>query len=127
MAEQSTPIIVFLELQYDSGVQRYCTADDTTVWDGKTWTGGAGILSISTKESRTNGDAPTWEVTFSGLPVALVSQALQEPVYNRPWSLWVNQYAMTPTGRTFVATLHADTGVMDSIEVQDDAADLLAS
>lgn len=125
MAEASRIVIVFVELGYDSGTQRYCTADDTVVWNGSSWIGAARILDVSSKDPKNTAEATSWELTFSGIPVAIVSQALQEPVYGRPWRLWVNEYAAGVSGRTFVQTLHSDAGVIDSVELQDDAADLL--
>jgi hypothetical protein len=125
MAEATRIPILFIELGYDSGTQRYCTADDAVTWNGQTWIGAARILDVSTKDARQSTEATSWELTFSGIPVAIVSQALQEPVSGRPWRLWVNEYAPGASGRTFVQTLHSDAGVFDSVELQDDAADLL--
>ena len=124
MAEAARIVILFVELAYDSGTQRYCTADDAVTWNGQTWIGAARILNVSAKDAKSTAEATSWELTFSGIPVAIVSQALQEPVYGRGWRLWVNEYAAGVSGRTFVATLHSDAGVIDSVELQDDAADL---
>ncbi len=124
MAEASRIVILFVELAYDSGTQRYCTADDTVTWNGQTWIGAARILDVSAKDAKNSTEATNWELTFSGIPVAIVSQALQEPVYGRAWRLWVNEYAAGVSGRTFLQTLHSDAGVIDSVELQDDAADL---
>jgi len=122
--EASRIVILFVELAYDSGTQRYCTADDTVTWNGQTWIGAARILDVSPKDAKNTAEATSWELTFSGVPVVIVSQALQEPVYGRAWRLWVNEYAASVSGRTFVQTLHSDAGVIDSVELQDDAADL---
>jgi hypothetical protein len=124
MAESSRIVILFVELAYDSGTQRYCTADDTVTWNGQTWIGAARILDVSAKDAKNTAEGTSWELTFSGVPVVIVSQALQEPVYGRAWRLWVNEYAASVSGRTFVQTLHSDAGVIDSVELQDDAADL---
>jgi len=124
MAESSRIVILFVELSYDSGTQRYCTADDTVIWDGKAWVGAARILDVSAKNAKTGTEATSWELTFSGVPVAIVSQALQEPVYGRAWKLWLNEFEFFNSGREFLNTLHSDAGVIDSVELQDDAAGL---
>ena len=121
MAEATRVLIAFLELGFDSGTQRYCTADETVVWAGQNWIGGSRFLSISPKATKTSAEATTWEVAFSAIPVVIVSQALQEPISGRPWRMWLNEYTQ---GRTFVATLHQDAGLLDTAELQDDEGTL---
>jgi hypothetical protein len=121
MADEARVLIAFMELAFDSGVQRYCTADATITWNGQEWIGGARFLNIGTKNHRSSTEATSWDVEFSALPVALVAQALLEPVRGRRWALWINEYVYTPEARTFVQTLHVDAGLMDTGNLQDDA------
>lgn len=117
MATATRVVIAFLEMAFDSGTQRYCTSSADTTWDGKTWTGGARFLTIAPKKQTVTAEAAEWEVTFSAIPIVLVSQALQEPIGGRPWRLWVVEFSES---MAVVGVLHADAGIMDTASLEDD-------
>jgi hypothetical protein len=121
VATATRVIIAFVELAFDSGVQRYCTSSANTTWNGSTWIGGARFLSIAPKKSTTTAEATEWELTFSAIPIVLVSQALQEPIGGRAWRMWVNEFSES---MAFVATLHSDAGIMDTASLEDDEGTL---
>lgn len=76
----------------DSQYLRLFTGIGQIVWDGKTWTGGGQLLTISSIKETKSLEAVGWKVSVSGLPTANRSLALQSMRKNRPGRLWLGLY-----------------------------------
>lgn len=85
--------VLFFEGEYESaGVPaflRLFTGIGQFSWDGKTWTGGRELLSISPIRETTSLQAVGFSVRVSGLDSAKLSIALQSMRKNRPGKLWL--------------------------------------
>ncbi len=107
--------VLFFEGEYVSGgaaaYLRLFTGIGTLSWDGKTWTGGRDLLSITPiKESR-DLVAIGFAVRMSGLPAAKLSIALQSMRKNKPGKLWLGFFEPDYIDFDFTeATLQAKVG-----------------
>lgn len=85
--------VIFFEGEYDSsGTAAYLrlfTGVGTLSWDGKTWTGGRDLLSITPIRETTHVQAIGFSVTVSGLPADKLATALASMRQNKPGRLWL--------------------------------------
>ncbi len=114
-------LVVFVELQFASGTQRYTTYPVDIDWDGHTWIGRGALIEVAPKRYNEAMEATSWSVTLSGLPVELVAQGLRENIAWRQWAFWIVRYAEDMSSPTVV---HSDGGIMSHAEISDTEATL---
>jgi hypothetical protein len=87
-------------------------------WDGKTWTGGGKLLSISVISETSGVRAVGFQVTVSGIPSAHISLALQSVQRNRPGRLWLALF--DAAGAVIADPYLLKRGRFNMIPIQDD-------
>ena len=87
--------VLFVEFQFASGTQRYCTANHTVPWLGQEW---VGLGQLADVEEIREGDqlvATGVRFTLAGVSSAIVSLALGEDIQGRRCRVW---YAFLDAG-----------------------------
>lgn len=82
------PAVLF-EGEFATGTLNLWSGLGSLSWNGKTWTGAGNLLSLSEIAEKTEIEAVGFSVGLSGLPVALISIALQSVRQGRPGTLWL--------------------------------------
>lgn len=95
----------FVQLDFDSGTQRYTTLPYTTTWNGYTWTGTGSLASISEIRESEALVAAGVKIVLSGVPSALIALALSENIQSRDCTIWF-------------AALGADNQVQDTPPIE---------
>jgi len=84
----AVPMLVLVEIDYDSGTARYCTAPFNLSWNGQTWLG-VGALGAVDAVAETGGvEVKTIGVQLSGINPANIAVALAEPYQGRAFKLY---------------------------------------
>lgn len=82
-------IIFFIKSVWDSGTVYLWTGYEDISWDGQTWTGAGHLVGISNVTETSELRASGMDFTLSGIPSALLSQALDDARQGNEVSLWV--------------------------------------
>lgn len=90
-----TPIM-FVRVVLDSRTDRYCTASDDVDWDGFTWRGLSGMVSIEPIEEADDLVARGLRFTIAGLTAAQTAAFFLDQVQGRPVTCWFG--AIGPAG-----------------------------
>jgi hypothetical protein len=88
-ASPAAGTVAFVELQFTSGTNRFCTAGQSMEWDGFTWTGVGALASIEPIRETASTEANGLRLFLNGVSTALISLALSEQVQGRPAKMWV--------------------------------------
>lgn len=93
LTEATLRPVLFFEGEYVSGSDtvylRLFSGVGTLSWDGKTWTGGGGLLSITPIKETRGLTAVGFAVRLSGLPADRLAIYLAAVRKNRPGRLWL--------------------------------------
>jgi len=81
--------VAFVEVDWLSGTQRYCTAGAPMSWSGQDWMALGNLVAISEIEETEAVAATGIALTLSGVPTSLLSLALSEHIQGRPLRIWV--------------------------------------
>ena len=77
-----------LEFVFDSGTLRLWTGLGELTANGEVWTGGAGVISISTSSETVDLSANSVQVGLNGLDQSVLAISLLENYRNRPFRLY---------------------------------------
>lgn len=97
---------------------RLWTGVGTLSWDGKSWTGGGGLLSISAIGESSRVQAIGFEVSMSGQDTTKVSLALQSVRKNRDGKLWLALF--DAAGAVIADPYLLKRGLFSQIPIRDD-------
>ncbi|MEX2450086.1 MAG: hypothetical protein WD407_04455 [Rhodospirillales bacterium] len=93
-AKVKTPV-VFLEGEFNGGsgedsvyVERLWSGPAPIEWDGKTWLGAGGLLSVSPAGETSELRAAQFAVGLSGIPVDRIARVLGAVRKNKPGRVW---------------------------------------
>lgn len=111
--------ILFVQADFDSGTQRYCTAGATVAWNGQNWLGTGGLISIDPIKESTSVESVGLRVTMSGVPSSMVSLALSETIQGRAITIWVD--AMDASGVPIASPPQIYAGRMDTMVIDESA------
>lgn len=84
----NVPLIVFVELAFDSGTVRVTNAAYNQTWNGSTWIGLARLGGIDPIEEGAGVQANAIGLRLSGVPTDMVSIALGEHYQGRRCRIW---------------------------------------
>lgn len=108
--------LIFAELDFDSGTERYTSAGMDLSWNGYTWKGLGGLASISEIRESTTLEAIGVRLSLSGVPTAMISLALQDNPQGRVATLWLAVF--DSDAGTLVDTPMAEyVGRMDVLQI----------
>ena len=108
--------VVFAELQFRTGIQRYCTAGHDLVWNSYTWKGLGGVVSIEPIQESAEIKSIGVRLSLSGVPVAMRSLALNEKPQGTFAKLWVAVYDES-VGALVGTPMAEYVGRMDTLEL----------
>ncbi len=80
--------VVFIELAFDSGTVRLCSAGHDMQWGGYTWQGGARFCSMEPVEETASPVASALGLRLSGIEPGYISRILSEHYQGRPARIW---------------------------------------
>jgi hypothetical protein len=108
MDSGSAPLVLFIEMLLSTPL-RLNTSAVNIDWNTYTWTG-AGALGSVEEVVDEAGKQQGLRFVLSGVPTTLLSVALQEPIRNKPCTLWLGildpvTYALLDAPRVWAGTL----------------------
>lgn len=106
-----------LEFDFDSGAARLWTGLGELIADGETWTGGAGVIGISTSSETVDLSANNVTITLNGLDSSILTIALAEPYRNRPFTLYLG--CLDEDNQSVGSMYQLFSGRMDTMSVED--------
>lgn len=82
-------LIGFFEGEFATGPVRLWTGHGDRIWDGKTWSGGGDLLSVSAIEETNGITANGVTVSLSGISVDMITLAINEARQGAAGRIWV--------------------------------------
>lgn len=110
-----------VRLDLDTGALRFATAGHDVYWDSATWTGAGALGSIEAISEGLDLEARGVRLSLSGIPTALVSAALSEPVQGRRLRIWLATFDTTTNAILADPALEWD-GRIDQMQIVDGVA-----
>lgn len=80
--------IVLVEVEFSSGTINVWSGTGSLSWDSKTWLGVGELGKVSTIKETSEIRADNFVLELSGIPSALVGQALDDVRYGKPATIW---------------------------------------
>jgi hypothetical protein len=115
LAQPSITPLLFVELDFASGLVRLCTAGSTVPWNGSDWLGVGLLGTVDTIRENTSLEATGLRLALSGLDPAVLAIALQESYQGRPARVWLG--LLNASGALVADPLLLMSARMDSMEV----------
>jgi hypothetical protein len=109
---------IFFEGAFPSGMVRIWTGSGPLDWDGKSWTGVGVLLGLGALEETSDVVAAGTTVSLSGVPLDLVSLAIDEARQGLPGRIWFA--LLTPERKVIADPVQAFSGRLDVPELQED-------
>lgn len=106
-------VAMFVEMLLTSPL-RLNTSAMSISWNSQTWTG-TGTLGAIEEIDDAPSDQKGLRFTLSGVPSAMLSVALSEPVRNKPCTLWLG--ILDPTTHAVLDAVQAWAGTLDTMTV----------
>ena len=116
LASSHVQFIAFIECDFLSGVQRYTTCGYSLNWNGYSWLGLGGIVSISEIKETAELEAVGVKLEISGAPLATLSLALQEKPQGRSAKIWFAVFD-SDTGLLVDSPMAEYVGRMDTLSI----------
>jgi len=110
-----------VRLDLDTGALRLTTAGHDLYHDTATWTGAGALGSIEAISEGLNLEARGIRLGLSGIPTAIVSAALSEPVQGRRLRIWLAAFSTTTNAILADPVLEWD-GRIDTMQIIDGGA-----
>lgn len=109
--------LLFVQADFSSGTQRYCTAGASITWDSQTWLGTGGLVNIDPIREASGVEAVGLRLTMSGVPSALISLALGETIQGRALTIWA---AVLDASNAVVSSpVQVFAGRMDTMTIEE--------
>jgi hypothetical protein len=94
----NVPLLVLVELQFETGTVRCCNAGYNFEYGGNTWTGLGNLGGISAVAEGEQLEMYGITLTLSGVPPEMIALALSSGYQGRPATIWLapltNSYAL---------------------------------
>ena len=110
-------LILFFEGAFASGWVRLWTGLGELDWNGETWLGAGSLLGIGTVEETQQVVANGTTVSLSGVPLEMVSLAIDDARQGKPGRVWIG--LLTEAGEIIADPVQAFTGRLDVPEIAD--------
>lgn len=118
--------LLMAEMYFDSATVYIWSGYGDLIWNANTYIGGGNLVGVSAIEESEDLEANGITCTLSGVPLDLISIALNEPTRQRPFRMYLACVDETPdsAGTTDPKALIASpyrcfTGLMDVMEISD--------
>jgi hypothetical protein len=89
LAADNVPLLIFTELDFESGMVRLCNAEYTFSWNGYDWLGLGRMGSIDVIQEGADLQPYGISLSITGIDSANVSTALNEQYQNRACRIWL--------------------------------------
>jgi hypothetical protein len=110
------PLVIFIEIDFVSGIQRYTTCGHDLTWNAHTWKGLGGIVSMDSIRESSSLEAIGFKLSLSGVPNAMISLALQEKTQGRACRVYIGCF--DSDNGVLIGTPFADySGRLDTLEI----------
>lgn len=87
-AGENVPLLLFAQLEFDSGTTRVTNCAYDVTWNGYTWTGVGALGSIDAVQEGADLQAYGLALKLSGIPTAQLAIALDEDYQGRAATIW---------------------------------------
>ncbi len=120
LAEQDLRPAILFEGAFPSGMVRIWTGVGSVEWDDKVWTGVGVLLGLGALEETSDVVAAGTTVSLSGVPLDLISLAIEEAQQGSPGRIWL---ALLTEDRQIIADpVQAFSGRLDVPEIAEDGS-----
>jgi hypothetical protein len=123
LAEAHVDAFPLIELQFASGTDYLCGLDHAVTWNGNTYIGTAGVMSIQSMQE-TAGTAQGLQIQISAAPTANLALALNERVQGRPIIL---RLAVIDASGAVQVDPNVWAGLMDTMPIDDSGSNPVIS
>lgn len=120
LAADNVGIVIFVEMLFDSGAVRVCTAGYNFTWNGFTWLGLGQLGEIQPLEESEGSEIIGLKFTISGVDPAYLSLALQEAYQGRTVNVYVG-FLNLPNYTIIADPVLEWSGQMDQMIIVDGA------
>lgn len=117
LTSDHVPFVLLIELQLDSGTQRYTTAGHDLPWDSQTWAGIGTLVDVSEIREGETLEAIGLRLSLSSVPSALIAIALSEHVQGKTCRIWA---AALADGVIVTSPSLEFQGRIDTLETSED-------
>lgn len=83
---------LLIQLDLDSGTERYAFASIDIEWDSQTWTAIARPISVTEIVETDSGEAVGMQLQFDGINEAVIAAALTDNIRRKPVTVWVGAF-----------------------------------
>lgn len=116
LASSNVRILTFCQLDFDSGVARFCTAFQSVEWNGFTWLGTGNLIEFDSITEKNDTQSIGLAITISGVPSGYLSIAQNENYQGRACRVWA---APLDSGYGIIEGRLLYRGQMDTMTIQD--------
>jgi hypothetical protein len=113
LAGGTPPVVVFVEMLLSAPL-RLNTSAVTINWNGSDWLG-AGAQGAIEEIDDAPGEPKGMRFLLSGVPSAMLSMALSEPIRNKPCTLYLG--VLDPTTHAILDVVQAWSGTLDQMPI----------
>jgi hypothetical protein len=111
---------IFFEGAFASGWVRIWTGSHDITWDDKLWTGAGALIGLGALEETSDVVASGTSVSLSGVPLDLISLAIEEARQGSPGRIWLA--LLTPEREVIANPVQAFSGRLDVPEISEDGS-----
>ena len=111
---------IFFEGAFASGWVRIWTGSHDITWDDKLWTGAGALIGLGALEETSDVVASGTNVSLSGVPLDLISLAIEEAHQGSPGRIWLA--LLTPERKVIANPVQAFSGRLDVPEISEDGS-----
>jgi hypothetical protein len=109
--------VLFFEGEFASGWVRIWSGVGDLVWNGQIWTGAGSLLGLGAIEETQQVVANGTTVSLSGVPLDMISLAIDEARQGKPGRVWLG--LLTEAREVIADPVQAFTGRLDVPEIAD--------
>jgi hypothetical protein len=119
IADTTVGIVLFVEMLFDSGAVRVCSAGYNLTWNGYTWQGVGQLGQVEEVKEAEGSEVSGLAFTLSGVPSALIALALGENYQRRVVNVYVG-FLDLPTHAVLADPVLEWSGLLDTMAVVDE-------
>lgn len=119
LAQPNVGLVVFVEIMFDSGPLRVCSAGYDVTWNSVTWLGIGQLGQVEEVRETESGEVTGLAFVLSGVPSAHIALALAENYQRRLVNLYVG-FLNLPAHSVLADPVLEWSGLLDQMAVADD-------
>lgn len=120
LTQANVALVLFVEMLFDSGAVRACSAGYNLDWNGFTWHGVGPLGAVDEVREGEGGEVTGLAFTLSGVPSSLIAIALGENYQRRVVNVYVG-FLNLPSHAILADLVLEWSGLLDTMTVVDDA------